>query len=129
MSFRFPRKEKLKSKKLIDRLFAEGKTITKYPLRLIYLKCEPSVSANTQTGVVAPSRVFKKAVDRNRIKRLIRESYRLHKAQSFNNIDGKFAFLFIYIGREIPTFMEIDRSLRILLTQLIAREKHEEASE
>lgn len=126
MTFRFPRKEKLKSKKLIDRLFEEGKSISKYPLRLIYLRYEAPDPANTQTAVVAPSRVFKKAADRNRIKRLIRESYRLHKAQVFNNIDGKFAFLFIYIGREIPTFMEVDRSLRLLLAQLTEREKNEE---
>lgn len=126
MSHNFPKKEKLKSKKVIERLFQEGRSLTKYPLRLIYLKTPLPVPV--QVVVSVPSRTFKKAVSRNRIKRLMRESYRINKALVFNNTEGNFAFLFLYLGKEIPTFKEIDRPMLALLQQFIARKNDEDNS-
>lgn len=114
MQYSFPKKEKLKSKKQITQLFEQGKTITVYPLKLIYLQVNGQ-DAKIQAGVAVPKKNFKSAVDRNRIKRLLRESYRLNKAVVFNNTQGEFAFLFLYLGKETPSFKEVDGKMKSLL--------------
>ncbi len=111
MGFTFPKNEKLKSKKLIDQLFREGKGITSFPIKIIYLKTPLSKEVKFQAGVTVAKRNFKSAVDRNRIKRLLRESYRLNKPLIFNNMEGNFAFLILYLGKEMPTYLEIEQSM------------------
>ena len=128
MSFRFPKKEKLKSRKLIELLFSEGRAITRFPLRLLYLETELPKETQVQAAVTVSRKAFRNAVSRNRIKRLMRESYRLNKALVFNNIEGNFAFLFLYLGKEMPTFNEVERSMQSLLKNFIARKNDEEAS-
>lgn len=128
MSFRFPKKEKLKSRKLIELLFAEGRAITRFPLRLLYLETELPKDTQVQATVTVSRKAFRNAVARNRVKRLMRESYRLNKALVFNNIEGNFAFLFLYLGKEMPTFKEVERSMQSLLKNFIARKNDEEAS-
>lgn len=128
MSFNFPKKEKLKSKKLIDQLFLEGRSINRFPLRLIYLNTPLPGNSPVQVAVAVPRRVFGKAVTRNRIKRLMRESYRLNKGLVFNKMEGSFALLFLYIGKEIPTFKEVEKSMQAVLRQLIIRKNDDESS-
>ena len=128
MSFRFPKKEKLKSRKLIELLFSEGRAITRFPLRLLYLETELPKETQVQAAVTVSRKAFRNAMSRNRIKRLMRESYRLNKALVFNNIEGNFAFLFLYLGKEMPTFNEVERSMQSLLKNFIARKNDEEAS-
>ena len=99
--FTFPKNEKVKSKKLIEQIFIEGKQITYFPLKLIYIKTEFNKNIKIKTGVIAPKKNFKSAVTRNRIKRLLREAYRLNKTIIFNNIEGEFAFMILYLGKEI----------------------------
>ena len=72
MSFTYRKKDKLKSKKLIEQLFTEGKSISAYPLRLVYLKTAFEDQSLLKTGVSVSKRLHKTAVARNRIKRLIR---------------------------------------------------------
>ena len=115
MDYSFPKKEKLKSKKLIEQLFSEGQSITSFPIKLIYLHTELPFDVSIQTGVTVPKKNFKSAVKRNRIKRLLREAYRLNKHLVFNNSKGRFAFLFLYLGKEMPDFAEIDTHLKDLL--------------
>jgi len=111
MKFTFPKNEKLKSKKRIAQLFEEGKSVSKFPLKLIYLKNAHSTPLKIQTAVSVPKRNFKSAVQRNRIKRLLRESYRLNKQLIFNNIEGDFAFLILYLGKETPSFPAIEKQM------------------
>lgn len=115
MKFTFPRKEKLKSKKLIEQLFAEGKSVSNYPIKLIYLKTELPFDVSIQAGVTVPKKNFKSAVRRNRIKRLMRESYRLNKALVFNNRKGSFAFLFLYLGKDMPDYTLVEKNLKAAL--------------
>lgn len=110
----YPKKEKLKSKKRITQLFAEGRSVSIYPIKLIYLETKGQEAA-IQVGVAVPKKNFKSAVERNRIKRLLRESYRLNKATVFNNTRSEFAFLFLYLGKEMPTFQEVERKMKSLL--------------
>lgn len=100
---------------MFDTLFAQGKTITKYPVKLIYLKTELPNGVKIQTGVAVPKRGFKSAVKRNRIKRLLREAYRLNKPIVFNNSEGNFAFLFLYLGKEMPNYRTVEKSMRTIL--------------
>lgn len=117
MDATYPKKEKLKSRKLIDLLFAQGKSISNYPIKLIYLSTELPEDIKIQAGVAVPKKNFKSAVKRNRIKRLLREAYRLNKHPAFNNSEATFAFLFLYLGKEMPTYPEIERAIKGLLAQ------------
>lgn len=116
MNQTFGKKEKLKSKILITQLFNEGKGVTSFPLKLIYLPVQHS-SISIITGVTVPKRNFKSAVDRNRIKRLLRESYRLNKALVFNNTDANFAFLFLYLGKDMPSFELVNQKMKLVLNK------------
>jgi ribonuclease P protein component len=119
MSFRFPKKEKLKSKKLIEQLFAEGIGVTNYPIRLVYLKTKYNDGSKCKVGVTASKRNFKSAVQRNRIKRLLRESYRFNKHLIFNNIEGDFAFMFLYLGKELPSQSKITDAMVPLMEKFV----------
>ncbi len=115
----YPKQEKLKSKKRIERLFEEGRSVKSYPLRMVYLPLEIAQEAQDlglqlQVGVSVSKRNFKLAVHRNRIKRLMREAYRLNKGV----IDTKgttFVMLIIYTGREEISQQEVSRAMVKLL--------------
>ena len=116
MNFRFPKSEKLKSKKTIELLFAEGRSISKYPIKVFYL---PSNNVKkTQAAFAVPKRNFKNAVDRNRIKRQLREVYRLQKHLLKNEGELKFSLFFLYIGNEILPYSEIETSLKFLINKI-----------
>lgn len=113
MSFTYSKKEKLKSKKLIEQLFNDGKSLSAFPLRLIYLQTSFEDKIFFKTGVSVSKRTHKKAVDRNRIKRLLREAYRLNKPK-INNSETQFAFMILYLGKEIPLFDDINNKTKLL---------------
>ena len=115
MDISFPKKEKLKSKKLIDALFSDGKSVSQYPIKLIYLQTKLPYDVPIQATVSVSKKKFKSAVKRNRIKRLLRESYRHNKSLVFDNSDASFAFLFLYLGKEIPDFKTLDEKLKSVL--------------
>ncbi len=118
--FGFGRKEKLKSRKQIDSLFLNGKNFSVFPLRVTY-QFERSEETLAQVGVTAAKKHFKRAVDRNRIKRLIREAYRLQK-NDFNealiqNRQKCFLF-FIYTDKTIAPFKVIKETMDKCLKRL-----------
>lgn len=107
--------EKLKSKKLITHLFGTGKTINVYPLKLVYVKTNFEDGATLKAGVSVSKRNFKKAVHRNRIKRLMREAYRLNKAHFFSNTSQHYAFMILYIDKEMPNLKLLDVKMKMLM--------------
>lgn len=115
MSFSYPKKEKLKSQKLIEQLFSEGKSVSAFPLRMVYLKTEFEDDTQFKTGVSTSKRNFKKAVDRNHIKRLLREAYRLNKTAYFNNISGSYALMILYISKDGTDFDAVETKMKQLL--------------
>lgn len=122
MNESFGKKEKLKSKVIIDRLFAEGKSVKKYPLRLIYLPLSKAGEAN-RTAVSVPKRNFKKAVDRIHLKRLMREAFRKNKYLVYSNLSSTYAFMFIYTGREKVSYAKLFSVMEELLKNLVQKEK------
>jgi ribonuclease P protein component len=120
-NFTYNRKEKLKSRKVLSTLFAEGKSFSVFPVKVFYLPVTETHAALIQTGVGVSARHFKKAVDRNRIKRLLRECYRLNKTQLHAAAlakEKKMAFFFLYIGKEVPAFALLDEKMKTLITKL-----------
>ncbi|WP_445737300.1 ribonuclease P protein component [Mariniflexile sp.] len=120
MKYTFNKKEKLKSKKLIEQLFAEGKSVSAFPLRLVFLPTNFDENVVAKTGVSVSKRHFKRAVDRNRIKRLMREVYRLNKTVYFNNMTTQYAFMILYIGKELPTIAQIETRMKHLFEKFLS---------
>ena len=125
--FKFPRQQRLKSKKVIERLFAKGKSVNAYPLKLICLKTPLLESVPFQVAVIAPKKRFKSAVKRNRIKRLLREAWRLNRPLFFNNMKGQYALVFLYLGDEMPSYGQIEGGMKAVLTKFKKQISYEEA--
>ncbi|MBS1620367.1 MAG: ribonuclease P protein component [Bacteroidetes bacterium] len=121
--FTLGKSERLKSRKQIQQLFAEGKKITASPFYIYFLfgpVSEMSISA-VQFGVAVSAKNFKKAVDRNRIKRLTREAYRLQKIPLQDLLKKKnmqLNIFFIYTGKGIPVFADVKEKVAVALKKL-----------
>jgi ribonuclease P protein component len=151
--------EKLKSRKRIEWVFKEGKSLSVFPFKVFYLLAHPPAAtaqpiaatssaahpvatistvplphqapslpppAPLQAGFGAGSRHFKKAVDRNRIKRLSREAYRLQKQPLTDALAEKersMALFFIYTGKELPDHSTVKAKIGVLLQKLIKEVK------
>lgn len=109
MVFSYPKAEKLKSKKIIDVLFSEGKSVSKYPLRLVYVKHDFEEDVPLKLGVSVSKKYFKNAVDRNYFKRVLRECYRLNKQLLVENVAAKYCFMFFYQTNEKLSYQEINQ--------------------
>ncbi|WP_395066668.1 ribonuclease P protein component [Flavobacterium sp.] len=107
MDFTYPKKEKLKSRKNIDLLFSEGKSVSKYPLRLVYSKIIDG-DEKLKFGVSVSKKHFKHAVDRNYFKRVLRECYRLNKHLIHDNLDKQYAIMFFYQTKDRLSYQEIN---------------------
>ena len=123
MKYTLGKEERLKSKKLIESLYQKGNSVKAFPLRMIFLKTKHTSNFPVQMGVSVAKRNFKLAVDRNRIKRLMRESYRLQKAIVYNNIENPYVFMISYLGKEELKYEEIYAKMTKLLTLFITETK------
>jgi ribonuclease P protein component len=116
MNFNYPKNEKLKSKITIGLLFSEGKSVSKYPLRLVYYSSSlenPDIrnfgtGQKIKMGVSVSKKHFKKAVDRNYFKRVLRETYRLNKHLLLDNLDKPYAFMLFYQSKDRLSYEEIN---------------------
>ena len=107
---------KLKGKKLIGNLFDEGNSIKAFPLILAY-KSSEEINIEFKVGFSVSKRNFNRAVDRNRIKRLMREYFRKNK-YLFIKEKQSFVYMFIYVGKEMPVFSEIGKAMEKLALKL-----------
>lgn len=129
--FSFGKAEKLKHRKQIDALFAEGRSILQFPVRLKYRFVSPTEGvAPVQAGVSVGRKSFKRAVDRNRLKRLLREAYRLQKGALVKTMAEKKVqaqLFFIYTDKTSTSFDTIYEAVKTCLQQLQQKaQKHNE---
>lgn len=125
MKFTLSKEERLKSRKLIEKLYEEGNSIKVFPLRVVYLQTKHTSTFPAQVGVSVSKRNFKHAVDRNRIKRLLRESYRKQKDIVYDNLDKPYVFMISYLAKDELSFSEIEEKIHQLLLKLINKIKEE----
>jgi len=122
----YPKHEKLKSKTTIDLLFSEGKSVSKYPLRLVFVPITLENEEQLKMGVSVSKKYFKKAVDRNDFKRVLRETYRLNKTLLLENMDQPYAFMFFYQSKERLTYEEINKKTIQLFEKFVEATKPED---
>lgn len=121
--FTYPKAEKLKSRTTIGHLFTEGKSVSKYPLRLVYMPLENAeLEGKLQMGVSVSKKYFKRAHDRNHYKRLLREAYRLNKHSLIEKLDKPYAFMFFYQTKDRLTYNEVMEKTILLFEKFIAQE-------
>lgn len=125
--FTLGKKERLKSRKQIEQLFREGRSISVQPFRVYYIVNDKSVSktrsnaSHLQSGFGVSGKNFKRAVDRNRIKRLIREAYRLQKLHLQEKLAERNLILnvfFIFTGKEMPDYKLVENKVGVILKKL-----------
>jgi ribonuclease P protein component len=117
----YSKQEKLKSRKALEKLFAKGKSFSVFPIKVFY-----NVSADLKgvhAGVGVSSRIFKKAHDRNRVKRLLREVYRTQKQSLYLAVANhqQLNVFFLYIGKELPVFADLHIAMEKTLEKLIRK--------
>ena len=95
MDFKFRKEERLSGKKLIDELFKDGSSFYLHPFKVYYLEKEIATASPVQVLMAVPSKNFPHAVDRNRIRRLMREAYRLNKHELYFAQEKKKSLLVI----------------------------------
>ncbi len=131
MNFRFNRTERLKSEKVISQLFKKGQSFSCYPLRLVYMEIPPlsksadlSALSPIQFSLSVPKKNFKHAVDRNVLRRRVREAYRLQKHEFYLFLQSsptfsekKFAFMVIYTAKEPLPYADIQKGMRKMITK------------
>lgn len=126
------KKSRLKSTKAIEQLFKEGKSFSLFPFRVLYLEVsalnhEQSVTKQTeagasvylQTAFSVSKKYFKKATERNRVKRLMREAWRLQKNALEHKLNKDLNVFIIYMGNELPEYNHVVEKTAAVIKRLI----------
>jgi len=128
----FTKEERLCSKRSLDLLFKNGSSFLLYPYRVSYLFVPVSADVLAQVVINAPKRRYKRAVDRNLIKRRTREVYRLQKQDelyaSLNDPEQTLLLSLQYVGKQIYAFDFLDKKMRAALKKLRAKLSGDESN-
>ncbi|MXV52227.1 ribonuclease P protein component [Pedobacter sp. HMF7647] len=119
--YTFKKEERLCSEKLIQGLFSSGSSFILYPFRITWMAASDESAQLVRVVISVPKRNFKRAVDRNVIKRRIREAYRLNKQELlYQQIEGKNRIVLSihYVGKEIFPFSFVEKKLKSTLLKL-----------
>jgi len=120
------RSERLKSEKAIGELFEKGSSFSLHPIRMIYRFNSSTESIPVKSGFVVPKKNFKKAIDRNLLKRRMRESYRLNKNILTRDNTGKITgveIMLVYQGQKAEDYELICNCIKELLKKLALKMK------
>ena len=120
--YTFKKEERLCSKKLLEELFHSGSSFLLYPYRIVWLAQSLQSSVSAQVVINVPKRRFKSAVDRNLIKRRIREIYRLNKFEELYSFltdnSAQLIFGINYVGKNIAEYNFMEKKLKAAIGQL-----------
>jgi ribonuclease P protein component len=120
----FSKNERLCSKPLIDKLIQKGNSFNGFPFKISWMEIQES-TVPVKILISVPKRKFKKAVDRNRIKRLIREAYRKNKQVLIDCLEEKkIIFLLVYTSKTIIDYTETEAKIKEVLIRLGNEVKH-----
>ena len=114
----FPKSDRLCGDQVIDRLYKEGRRFVVWPIRVTYM---PITDAPSEVLVWAPKSLFKRAVDRNRLRRQMREAYRLNK-QVLLSADKHYHLALNYIDKEMQDYKTINKAMLKILKRLVSEE-------
>jgi ribonuclease P protein component len=117
----FRKPERLASKLAFDQLMKSGRRITDTSVSIVWKSMPLPTSAPVQVAFSVPKRQFSRAVDRNRIKRLMREVYRKNKNIVYPLLAEKrkqYAILFVYTSKTLPAYPEIAEKITTILNRL-----------
>ena len=120
-SFSFKKEEKLKSRKIIQGMFTKGQSFGAYPLRIVWIPLEENDGEYpVRFALTVAKKKFPKAAHRNRLRRRIREAWRLHKHilyKSLNKIEGgpQYAFMIMYTAKEELPYSEIEAAMKKII--------------
>jgi ribonuclease P protein component len=112
----FSKNERLINKVIIDKLFDSGKSFNNYPLKIIWLELKGEIP-NNQILFTVPKRLFKKAVDRNKLKRLMREAYRKNKS-IINQKTSSVGIIVVYLDKEKINYKDMNMKIITSLERL-----------
>jgi len=119
----FQKNERLKSRKQIGRLFQQRQSVGAYPLRLFWgIRTGVDTSQPVNIGFSVPKRLHKRAVHRNRQRRLMQEVFRLNKALLYPTLEKKglsLNLMLVYVGKEAADFDTIQRKYHRLISKLL----------
>ena len=115
--------ERLRSRKTISLLFEKGKSITMHPLKMLWMQTPNKEGSILQFTVAVPKKNFKRAVDRNRLKRQMREAMRKNKLSVKNFLaekDKPCALILVFTGKETAPYKEIEDKIVVILQRLVS---------
>lgn len=119
MHNKFNKSEKLKSLNAFKALFSKGESTKQFPVRMVFIPWITDSTNKTQVGFSVSKRNFKNAVDRNRIKRQLRECYRLNKNEVLTNLQHTYAVLFIYIHHQSKPYDVLNEAMKTCMSKLV----------
>ena len=126
----FVKEERLHEKKSMDQLFRNGKSFFIFPFKVFYLPLGTAAHFPAKVLISVPKKNFSRAVDRNRIKRLVREAYRSNKSvlcvEEKENCRHPLLIGLIYTAKVHLDYVEIERKIILILQQLL--EKNEQVT-
>ncbi len=117
----FKKSERLCDQKSTENLFSNGKSIFEDPFRLVYMKVDKSRDSFIKTQIVVPKRNIVKAVNRNKIKRCIKEAFRNHKSYLISELEKKnkkINLSIIYQSSNIISYFLIEEKIKLSLIRL-----------
>lgn len=125
MSPTFRKNERLTAPQVMEKLFSEGQSVKQYPFRLHWYS-GPEVTQPFQVAMSVPKRKVHRAVRRNRIKRKMREAYRLHKEEWLEQVQQPTAAMIVYLDSEDRPLEELERKICVLFERFLRQQAERE---